>query len=163
MVSAQQGNIVDDIPGIRSILGQYRRIAIVGLSAKWYRPSYFAAKYLKEHGYDIVPVNPNYDSILEQTCFPDLASIPGKVDIVDLFQRSEAVMPFVEQAIEIGARVVWMQLGIRNEQAAERAAGLDVVMDRCVKIEHARLFGGLSLVGVTTGVISSRRPHWLPH
>jgi predicted CoA-binding protein len=165
MITTTRGNIVDDIPGIRRILGEYRRIAVVGLSAKWYRPSYFAAKYLKDHGYEITPVNPNYEMVLDETCYPDLPSIPGKIDVVDLFQRSDAVMPFVDQAIEIGARVVWMQLGVINERAANRAlnAGLDVVMNRCMKIEHARLFGGLNLVGVTTGVISSRRPRWFPH
>ena len=101
-----------------------------------------------------------YETVLDEKCYPDLLSIPHRVDVVDLFQRSEAVPPFVEQAIEIGAKVVWMQLGVVNEEAAQRAteAGLDVVMNRCMKIEFARLFGGLNLIGVTTGVISSRRP-----
>lgn len=161
----QRGRLIDDIPGIRELLATRKRIAVVGLSDNWYRPSYFAAKYLKEHGYEIIPVNPRYESVLGETCYPDLESIPGPVDVVDIFQRAEVVMPFVEQAIAINASVVWMQLGIINQEAAERAlaAGLDVVMDRCMKIEHARLFGGLNLIGVTTGVISSRRPHWLPH
>ncbi len=161
----KRGKIVDDIPGLRNLLARSRSIAIVGLSANWYRPSYFAAKYLKEHGYQIFPVNPNYESVLDEPCHPNLASIGQPVDVVDLFQRSDAVMPFVDQAIDIGARVVWMQLGIVNEQAARRAtdAGLDVVMNRCMKIEYARLFGGLNLVGVTTGVISSKRPTTLVH
>ncbi len=157
--------IVDDIEGIRNILLQHKIIAVVGLSANWYRPSYFAAKYMQEHGYTIIPVNPKYETVLGVPCYPDLESIPGPVDIVDLFQRSEYVAPFVESAIKIDARVVWMQLGITNTEAANRATeqGLSVVTNRCVKIEHARLLGGLNLIGVTTGVISSRRPTWTPH
>jgi uncharacterized protein len=159
------GNIIDDIVGIRDILTRYRTVAVVGLSANWYRPSYFAAKYLKDHGYTIFPVNPRYETVLDEPCYPDMASIPQVPEVVDLFQRTEAVVPFVDQAIEIGARVIWMQLGIINLDAAKRAtdAGLDVVMNRCMKIEHARLLGGLNLIGVTTGVISARRPKWLPH
>jgi predicted CoA-binding protein len=124
------------------------------------RPSYFAAKYLKDHGFEIVPVNPNYQEILGEKCYPDLLSIPGKIDVVDLFQKPEQVMPFVEQAISVGAKVVWMQLGIVNEAAANkaRAAGLEVVMDHCMKIEYARLFGGLNWVGVNTRIISAKRP-----
>ena len=108
----------------------------------------------------MIPINPRYPEILGQKSYPDLASVPVKVDIVDLFQRPERVAPFVDAAIDIGARVVWMQLGITHEAAAEkaRAAGLDVVVDRCVKIEYARLFGGLNTAGVNTGVISARRP-----
>ncbi len=133
---------------------------MVGLSENPMRPSYFAAKYLQDHGFDIVPVNPNYQEILGETCYPDLVSIPGRVDVVDLFQKPDRVMPFVRQAIEIGARVVWMQLNIINEEAADlaRDAGLQVVMDRCMKIEYARLYGGLNLVGVNTRVISAKRP-----
>ncbi len=159
------GKIIDDIAGIREALNRCRRIAVVGLSDNWYRPSYFAAKYMQEHGYTIVPVNPRYDHVLGERCYPSLDDIPDPVDMVDIFQRSEAVPPFVEQAIAIGARLVWMQLGVVNETAAARAtaAGLDVIMDRCVKIEHARLLGGLNLIGVTTGVVSSRRPNWFPH
>ncbi|MDJ0780084.1 MAG: CoA-binding protein [Gammaproteobacteria bacterium] len=149
-----------DINTLRRILVENRKVAIVGLSANWSRPSNFVGKYLLEHGFEIFPVNPKYDEILGRKCYPDLKSIPGPVDIVDLFQRADRVMPFVEDAIEIGARVVWMQLEIVNQEAAERAreAGLEVVMDRCIKIEYARLFGGLNTAGVNTGVISSRRP-----
>ncbi|MBW8053794.1 MAG: CoA-binding protein [Nitrospira sp.] len=148
-----------DIPTLRRILQQNRVIAVVGLSANWYRPSYFAAKYLQEHGYRIIPVNPRYEEILGEKCYPTLRDIPEPVDVVQIFQRADQVLPFGEDAIDIGAKVVWMQLGIVNEEAAERArqAGLDVVMDRCMKIEHARLFGGLNFVGVNTGVISSKR------
>ena len=149
-----------DIPTLRRILMEYRRVAMVGLSDNWWRPSNFAAKYLLEHGFEVIPVNPKYDEILGQKCYPDLKSIPDPVDIVDLFQRADRVMPFVEDAIEIGAKCVWMQLEIVNEEAAARArdAGLDVVMDRCMKIEYARLFGGLNTIGVNTGVISAKRP-----
>jgi len=145
---------------LRRLLAENKRVAVVGLSSNPMRPSYFAAKYLKDHGFTIVPVNPNHKEILGETCYPNLKSIPGRVDVVDLFQRSAAVMPFVEDAIAIGAKVVWMQLGIVNHEAAAKAkaAGLDVVMERCMKIEYARLFGGLNLVGVNTRVISSHRP-----
>ena len=145
---------------LRRILKECKTLAVVGLSANEMRPSYFAAKYMQDHGYRIIPVNPNYDEILGEKCYPDLASIPEPVDMVDLFQRADRVMPFVEQAIEIGAKVVWMQLGVINEEAAKVAsdAGLEVVMDRCVKIEYARLFGGLNWAGVNTKVISAKRP-----
>jgi predicted CoA-binding protein len=108
-------------------------------------------------------VNPKYDEILGQKCSPDLKSIPTPIDIVDLFQRPDRIPPFVDQAIEIGAKVVWMQLGIVNEEAAQKArdAGLEVVMDRCMKIEYARLYGGLNWLGVNTGVISSQRPRYI--
>jgi len=150
----------EDSSRIRRILDRYRHVAVVGLSANEMRPSFFAAKYLRDHGFHVIPVNPNYQDILGEKCYPSLADIPGTVEIVDLFQRTEQVRPFVEQAIAIGAKVVWMQLGIVNEDAAKLAldAGLEVVMDRCMKIEYARLFGGLNYAGVNTRVISSRRP-----
>ena len=149
-----------DINTLRRILTNYKRVAIVGLSADWSRPSNFVGKYLLEHGFEVTPVNPKYDEILGQKCYPDLNAIPTPIDIVDLFQRPERIPPFVDSAIDIGARVVWMQLGVVHEEAAEkaRAAGLEVVMDRCIKIEYARLFGGLNTAGVNTGVISARRP-----
>ena len=149
-----------DIKDLRRILTDYKRVAIVGLSADWSRPSNFAAKYLLDHGFEVIPVNPKYDEILGQKCYADLSDIPGPVDVVDLFQRVDRIPPFVDQAIEIGAKVVWMQLGIIHEEAAQKArdAGLEVVMDRCMKIEYARLFGGLNTIGVNTGVISSQRP-----
>ncbi len=149
-----------DIKDLRRILTDYKRVAIVGLSADWSRPSNFAGKYLLEHSFDVVPVNPKYDEILGQKCYSDLTEISSQVDIVDLFQRADRVPAFVDQAIEIGAKVVWMQLGIIHEEAAQKArdAGLEVVMDRCMKIEYARLFGGLNTIGVNTGVISAQRP-----
>ena len=148
-----------DIPTLRRILSKNKTIAVVGLSAKWHRPSFFAAKYMQDHGYKIIPVNPNYTEILGETCYPDLASIPQQVDIVDIFQRAETTPDYTHQAIQIGAKAVWLQLGIVSEEAKEiaRQAGIDFVMNRCVKIEHARLFGGLNFIGVNTRVISSRR------
>ena len=145
---------------LRRILEESKTVAMVGLSGNWYRPSYFAAKYLLDKGYDVIPVNPNYDEILGQKCYPDLASIPRQVDIVDLFQRTEEVPKFVQPAIDMGAKVLWLQLGIINNEAAVAAteAGLEVVMDRCMKIEYARLFGGLNWAGVNTGIISAKRP-----
>ena len=149
-----------DIKDLRRILVDYKRVAMVGLSDDWSRPSNFAAKYLLDHGFEVIPVNPKYDEILGQKCYADLRDIPIPVDIVDLFQRVERVPPFVDQAIEIGAKVVWMQLGIVHDEAAQKAqqAGLEVVMDRCMKIEYARLFGGLNTIGVNTGIISAQRP-----
>jgi predicted CoA-binding protein len=149
-----------DIPTLRRILEECRTIAVVGLSQNWFRPSNFAAKYLQQHGYRVIPVNPAYDEVLGETCYPTLEAIPEPVDVVDCFRRAEDVPPLAESAIAIGAKVLWLQIGVINEAAAARAAdaGLTVVMDRCIKIEHARLCGGLNFVGVNTGVISSRRP-----
>jgi predicted CoA-binding protein len=133
---------------------------VVGLSANWYRPSYFAAKYLQGHGYRIIPVNPNYREVLGEKCYPNLAAIPDAVDVVDCFRKAEEMPPLAREAVAKGAKVLWMQLGIRSDEAAAiaAAAGLEVVMDRCVKIEHARIMGGLNWAGVNTGVISARRP-----
>ena len=152
--------IVDDIASLRRILLRSRTLAVVGLSAQWYRPSFFAAKYMQDHGYRIIPVNPKYADVLGEKCYPDLRSIPEAVDLVDCFRKAPEIPAIAEEAIAIGAKVLWMQLGIVNEQAARRAsaAGLDVVMNHCVKIEHARILGGLNWAGVNTGVISSRRP-----
>jgi predicted CoA-binding protein len=158
-----------DIQALRRILRENRVIAVVGLSANWYRPSYFAAKYMMEHGYTIIPVNPAYAEVLGQKCYASLLEVAEKcatkVDIVDCFRKTAEIMPIAEDAIAIGAKVLWQQLGVRNEEAARKAeaAGLDTVMDRCVKIEHARLFGGLNWAGVNTGVISAKRPRWLPY
>ena len=151
---------MDDISKLRRILRECRTVAVVGLSAQWHRPSYFAAKYLQEHGYRIIPVNPAYESVLGERCYKSLAEIADPVDIVDCFRRSEEIPALAEQAIAIGAKVLWMQLGVRNAEARAKAeaAGLEVVEDRCMKIEHARLFGGLGWAGVDTKVISARRP-----
>ena len=156
--------MVDDIPGLRRILKTNRVIAVVGLSGDWFRPSYFAAKYMLEHGYTVIPVNPRHEEILGQKGYTSLGDIPLKVDIVDVFRRTEDTMPIAEEAIAIGAKVLWQQRRAKNMEAAEMAdaAGLEPVVDRCVKIEHARLFGGLNWAGVNTRVISAKRPQWLP-
>ncbi|MGA8050591.1 MAG: CoA-binding protein [Burkholderiales bacterium] len=158
---------MDDIQTLRRILRGNRVIAVVGLSADWYRPSYFAAKYMQEHGYRVIPVNPRYagQKVLGETCYASLREVPDKVDIVDVFRRTQDVAPIADDAIAIGAKVLWQQIGVNNEAAAEkaRAAGLDAVSDRCVKIEHARLFGGLNWVGVNTRVVSAKRPRWLAY
>jgi predicted CoA-binding protein len=152
--------LVDDIAGLRRILATTRTIAVVGLSANWYRPSNFAAKYMQDKGYRVIPVNPSYTEVLGQRCYPNLAAIGTPVDLVDCFRKSEDIVPIAREAVAIGAKVLWMQLGIRNDDAARIAldAGLTVVMDRCVKIEHARILGGLNWAGVNTGVISAKRP-----
>lgn len=156
---------MEDIQKLRRILKENKTIAVVGLSNKWHRPSYFAAKYLQEHDYRIIPVNPGHEEILGEKCYASLLDIPEKVDVVDIFRRPKDVPPIVDEAIEIGAKVVWMQLGVINEEAAEKArkAGLEVVMNRCMKIEHARLFGGINFIGVNRGLISSKRSKWLPY
>jgi predicted CoA-binding protein len=154
------GERIDDIAGLRRILSRSRTIAVVGLSAQWHRPSYFAAKYMQEHGYRIIPVNPNYGQILGERCYPGVEAIPEPVDIVDCFRKPGEMPALAREAVAKGAKVLWMQLGIRNDDAARIAtdAGLDVVQNRCVKIEHARIMGGLNWAGVNTGVISARRP-----
>ena len=148
------------IAELRRILKTNHTIAVVGLSADWYRPSYFAAKYMQEHGFKIIPVNPKYDEILGEKCYPNLKAIPEPVEIIDVFRKPDDCVPIAQDAVAIGAKVLWLQLGVVNEEAARvaEAGGLEVVMDRCVKIEYARLFGGLGWFGVNTKVISARRP-----
>jgi predicted CoA-binding protein len=151
--------MTDDIASLRRILRQARTLAVVGLSAEWHRPSYFAAKYMQHHGYRIVPVNPRYDEVLGERCYPSLRDVPVPVDIVDVFRRTEDVLPIAHDAVAIGAKCLWQQIGVKNLEADRMAAaaGLDSVMDRCVKIEHARLFGGLHWAGVNTGMVSAKR------
>jgi uncharacterized protein len=152
-----------DIDTLRRILATHRTIAVVGLSADWFRPSFFAAKYLQSHGYRIVPVNPKYAQVLGERSYATLTDIPFPVDVVDVFRRAEDLPPVAREAVAIGAKVLWQQLGVASAEADRlaRDAGMDSVMDRCMKIEHARLFGGLGWVGVDTGVLSSKRPRWL--
>jgi len=152
--------MVDDIPTLRRILRSCHTIAVVGLSAEWHRPSNFVAKYLQQHGYRVIPVNPRYAEVLGERCYPSLVDIPDKIDLVDVFRRTEDVLPIAQQALQIGAKCLWQQIGVKNLEADRiaRDAGLDSVMDRCVKIEHARLFGGLHWAGVNTRVISASRP-----
>ena len=158
---------MDDINTLRRFLRENHVIAVVGLSADWFRPSYFVAKYLQAHGYRIIPVNPRYagKNVLGERCFGGLREISEKVDVVDVFRKTEDVPPIAEDAIAIGAKILWQQIGVKNEAAAAkaRAAGLETVMDRCMKIEHGRLFGGLNWVGVNTKVISAKRPRWLAY
>ena len=155
---------MNSVEQLRKILKQSHTIAVVGLSAEWHRPSYFAAKYMQEHGYRVIPVNPRYAAlatpILGEHCYASLLDIPEPVDIVDVFRRTEDVLPIAQQALQMGAHCLWQQIGVSNLDADRlvREAGLDSVMDRCVKIEYARLFGGLNLVGVDTKIISAKRP-----
>jgi predicted CoA-binding protein len=150
---------------VEGILRGVRTIAMVGASANWVRPSNFAMKYLQGKGYKVIPVNPGQagKAILGEPCYASVAEIPESIDMVDIFRASEAAGSIVDEMIpliaEKGIRVIWMQLGVRNDAAAERAqaAGLQVIMDRCPKIEYGRLFGELSWSGVNSGVISSKR------
>ena len=149
---------------IRNILESTETIAMVGLSGNWSRPSYFAAKYLMEKGYTVIPVNPNYKEILGKKSYTSLQEIDRRVDVVNLFQRSEKVADFLEDAVALKASAFWMQLGIVNKEAGGKALDLGMVpvMDRCMKIEYARLFGGLTWSGVNTGVVSAKRPNKIP-
>lgn len=155
---------MSELATLRRVLGETRSIAVVGLSADWFRPSYFAAKYMQDHGYRIIPVNPKYAEILGQKCYPDLRSIPEPVDMVDVFRKPADAPAVARDAVAIGARFFWLQLGVISDEAVQiaEAGGLTVVMDHCVKIEYARLFGGLHWMGVNTGLISSRRPLHVP-
>lgn len=134
-------------------------VALVGVSANPIRSSNFVAAYLVRTPYRVYPVNPAYDEVLGVKCYPTLHDLPEVPDIVDIFRRPQAIPGVVEEAIEVGARTVWFQLGLRHEEAAARArqAGLNVVQDRCLKIEHARWHGGLHLAGFDTGVVTSKR------
>jgi predicted CoA-binding protein len=147
---------------IRDILAHNRTIAMVGASANTSRPSYFAMKYLKQKGFRVIPVNPGQEGkeILGETVYASLAEIEEKIDIVDIFRSSDAALGITREAIAIGAHVVWMQIGVRNDAAARLAeeAGLQVVMNRCPKIEYGRLSGELGWAGVNSRMLSSKRP-----
>jgi len=146
---------------LRRILRETRTIAMVGASANWNRPSFFAMKYLLDRGYKVIPVNPAAagQEIMGQKVYGALGDLPVKADMVDIFRNSEAAGPITDDAIKHGAKVVWMQLGVRNDEAARRAeqAGLKVVMNRCPKIEHSRLAGTIEWHGIASGVISSKK------
>ena len=157
-------NTAPDMYDRLQFLQQYKHVAIVGISADQYRPSHFVAIYLQAEGYDVIPINPRYagQTILGKRVYSTLteAKQAGEtIEIVDVFRRAEDVPPFADEAIAIGAKVLWLQLGIRNDEAAHKAreAGLIVVQDRCMKIEHARFFGGLHTVGLNTGVVLSKK------
>jgi predicted CoA-binding protein len=143
------------------LLNEHKTIAMVGLSPDPMRPSHFAAIYMIANGYEVIPVNPRADGteILGQKVYASLSEIPQPVGIVDVFRRADQCVPIAEEAIAIGAKVFWLQLGVINDEAIRIAAeaGLETVQNRCVKIEHARFFGGLNSVGMNTGVISSKR------
>lgn len=141
------------------ILRSSGSVALVGVSANPLRSSNFVATYLTRTGLRLYPVNPKYDEVLGLRCYPSLADLPEVPDIVDCFRRAEDLPGVVEEAIAVGAKVVWFQLGLRNDEAARRAvqAGLEVVQNRCLKIEHARFAGGLHLAGFDTGIITSKR------
>lgn len=144
---------------IQRILASARTIAVVGLSPNELRASNFVGFYLQRHGYRVIPVNPRETEILGERAYPSLAEIPEPVDVVDVFRDPSAVPAIVEESISIGAKALWLQFGVINHEAADRAraAGLDVVMDRCLKIEHARYMGRMSWLGFNTGVVDARR------
>ncbi len=152
--------VPDATPAERlDIIRNARTVALVGVSANPIRSSNFVAAYLVRTPMVTYPVNPAYDKVLGVKCYPTLADLPQVPDIVDIFRRPDAIPEVVDEAIDVGATVVWFQLGLRHDQAAQKAldAGLQVVQDRCLKIEHARWHGGLHLAGFDTGVISSKR------
>lgn len=152
---------VTDDAGLRAILTSVKTIAMVGASTNWNRPSYFVMKYLQGKGFRVLPVNPGAagQELLGETIYATLADLPVPVDMVDMFRKADAAPEVATDAIAIGAKVLWMQLGIEHAEAAAtaEAAGLQVVMNRCPKIEYARLFGELGWGGVNTGILSSRR------
>ena len=158
-VRGGRAQVTSNSRAIRQILEETGTIAVVGLSDDWSRPSNFAAKYMQEHGYTIVPVNPKYEVVLGEKCYRSLDDVEKPIDMVDCFRPPEFLPEILDSAIRLKVKCFWMQIGIIHEGVAERAQeeGMGVVMDRCVKIEHARLFGGLNFVGVNTRVISSRR------
>ena len=146
---------------LRDILGDVKTIAMVGASTNWNRPSFFAMKYLQGKGYRVIPVNPTAagQELLGEKVYARLDDVPEKIDMVDIFRNSEAAGPIADDAIRLGAKIVWMQIGVRNAAAARRAedAGLKVVMNRCPKIEWSRLNGELAWSGINTGIVSSKR------
>jgi predicted CoA-binding protein len=146
---------------LRGILGRVKTIAMVGASTSEMRPSYFAMLYLQGKGYRVIPVNPRYagETLLGETVHPDLASVPVRPDMVSIFRRSEEAGAVSDEAVRLGVPVIWMQLGVRDDAAAERAkaAGHDVVMNRCPKIEYGRLCGEIGWLGVNRGILSAKR------
>jgi uncharacterized protein len=144
---------------IREIVTTAKTIAVVGLSSNDLRGSHFVALYLQRHGYRIVPVNPNETEVLGEKSYPSLKDIPFPVDVVDVFRRPEAVPAIAREAVEIGAKTLWLQFGVISEEGARIAeeGGLNVVMDRCMKVEHGRYLGLMRTLGLNTGRIGSRR------
>jgi uncharacterized protein len=151
----------EDARTIQSILHRARTIAIVGLSPNELRPSHFVGYYLRRHGYKVIPVNPREESILGERSYASLAEIPEQVDVVDVFRAPDAVPAIAEEAVAAGAGALWLQYGVISQEGAEIAerGGLDVVMDRCMKVEHARYLGRMHWLGFNTGEITSSRSH----
>jgi uncharacterized protein len=157
-------NLTPDMYERLKLLQQYKHIAIVGVSADQYRPSHFVAIYLLAEGYDVIPINPRYagKTILGKRVYASLTEAKEageQIEIVDVFRKAEDTLPIADEAAKIGAKVLWLQLGVRNDETGKKAqdAGLVFVQDRCVKMEHARFFGGLHTIGLNTGVILSRK------
>lgn len=164
MTESAANNLTPDMFERLQLLQQYRHIAIVGVSADPYRPSHFVAIYLQAEGYDIIPINPRYagKEILGKRVYASLTEAKAageQIEIVDVFRKAEDTPPIADEAKKIGAKVLWLQLGVRNDETGEKAreAGLVFVQDRCVKMEHARFFGGLHTIGLNTGVILARK------
>ena len=147
----------DDV--LKQLLDKTRTVAVVGISKNWNRPSNFVAKYLKEHGYIIIPINPKYEEVLGMKCYPSLSEVPLEIDLVNCFRKPNELNNILVELLDKGVKKLWLQIGVINREVKEFAErqGVSVVMDRCIKIEHARLFGGLNFVGVNTKVISSKR------
>jgi uncharacterized protein len=160
-LTPEQKALYQDTEVVRRILDESRRIAIVGLSSDNQKASYFVGGYLRSWGYEIIPVNPTAKEILGRPCYPTLSSVPGKIDLVDIFRPARDCAAIVDEAVSVGARAVWLQLRIIDPESAARAqkAGLMVVMDLCVKMEHGRYSGGLHEAGMNTEIISARRVH----
>jgi predicted CoA-binding protein len=158
-LTAEQQRLYQDPHVIQRLLQDARTIAVVGLSTDSQRASWFVASYLKKEGYTIIPVNPKADAILGEKAYPDLASIPGRVDLVDVFRPASECPAVARQAVAIGAGALWLQLKLASIEAAEIAAraGLAVVVDRCIKMEHGRYFGRLHWGGMNTEIISARK------
>ena len=144
---------------LKQLLDSTRTVAVVGISNNWNRPSNFVAKYLKEHGYTIIPINPKYEEVLGMKCYPSLSEVPLEIDLVNCFRKPNELNNTLVELLDRGIKKLWLQIGVINSEIKEFAErqGVSVVMDRCIKIEHARLFGGLNFVGVNTKVISSKR------
>jgi uncharacterized protein len=164
MSETSSSSLTPDMYDRLQLLKQYKHIAIVGLSADPYRPSHFVGIYLLAEGYDIIPINPRYagQTILGKRVYASLADAKAageQIDIVDVFRKAEDTPQFVEEAVNVGAKVLWLQLGVRNDETGKRAqaAGLTFVQNRCVKMEHARFYGGLHTIGLNTGIILSRK------
>jgi hypothetical protein len=163
VLTAEEQARYQDTSVIRRLLRESRTVAIVGLSADRQKASYFVGSYLKSEGYRIVPVNPRGGEILGERVYPDLSSVPFDIDIVDVFRPSHEALDFAKQAVAVRARCLWLQLRIVDHAAAELAlsAGLSVVVDRCIKMEHGRFGGGLHAAGMNTEIVSARRPRMM--